>query len=109
MGERRRPQRHVRASAPPPRPALGANPQLTAAILEIVDTQLRDGTPPETRQTLERLVLGGHTPEGARQLIAHVVVAEIFAVMARGEPYNQARFIAALHRLPELPDAQPDQ
>jgi hypothetical protein len=93
----------VRAGAPPPRPALAGDPQLTAAILEIVDTQLRDGVPPETRQTLERLVQSGHTPEGARQLIAHAAAAEIVAVMARGEAYSQARFIAALHRLPQLP------
>jgi hypothetical protein len=79
------------------------NPQLAAAVLEIVDTQLRDATPPETRQTFERLVAAGYTPEGARQLLAHVVVREIFAVMTRGERYNEARFIAALQRLPALP------
>jgi hypothetical protein len=81
-----------------------ANPQLGAAILEIVDTQLRDGTPPETRATFDRLIGLGYTPEGARQLLAHVVVREIFTVMARGESYNAARFAAALHRLPALPD-----
>ncbi|MFL5800159.1 MAG: hypothetical protein ACJ8CR_00150 [Roseiflexaceae bacterium] len=61
---------------------------------------------PETRQTFDRLVAAGYTPEGARQLLAHVVVREIFAVLARGERYNQARFVAALHRLPTLPDAE---
>jgi hypothetical protein len=81
-----------------------ANPQLGAAILEIVDTQLRDRTPPETHATFERLIGLGYTPEGARQLLAHVVVYEIFTVMARGESYDAARFIAALHRLPALPD-----
>ena len=80
------------------------NPQLAATILEIVDTQLRDGTPPETRQTFDRLTRAGYTPEGARQLLAHVVVREIFTVMARGERYDQARFVAALHRLPTLRD-----
>jgi hypothetical protein len=82
------------------------NPQLAAAILAIVDTQLRDGTPPETRQTFDRLVAAGYTPEGARQLLAHVVVREIFTVMARGEQYNAARFVAALQRLPALPDGE---
>ena len=80
------------------------NPELGAAILEIVDTQLRDGTPPETRQTFDRLVLAGYTPEGARQMLAHVVVYEIFKVMKRGELYDEARFLAALARLPQLPD-----
>ena len=106
MTRKRRPQR--RGVAPPPWGAQPpeTNPRLAAAILEVVDTQLRDGTPPETRQTFDRLVAAGYTPEGARQLIAHVVVHEIFNVMARGERYNAERFVAALHRLPALPDAE---
>lgn len=102
MTRKRRPQRH---SMPLPQhlpPA--ANPQLAAAILEIVDTQLRDRTPPETLATFDRLIGLGYTPEGARQLLAHVVVREIFTVMARGESYDAARFAAALNRLPALPD-----
>jgi hypothetical protein len=103
MTRKRRPQR--RATPPlsqhlPP----AANPQLAAAILEVVDAQLRDGTPPETRETFDRLIGLGYAPEGARQLLAHVVVREIFTVMARGETYNAARFVAALRRLPALPD-----
>jgi len=102
MTRKRRPLR--RSSIPLPQqlpPA--ANPQLAAAILAVVDTQLRDGTPPETGETFERLVDLGYTLEGARQLLAHVVVREIFTVMARGESYDAARFVAALRRLPTLP------
>jgi hypothetical protein len=103
MARKRRPQRH--AAAPPAQDVPpSANPQLAAAMLEIVDTQLRDRTPPETSETFARLIGMGYTPEGARQLLAHVVVREIFTVMARGEHYNAARFVAALHRLPALPD-----
>ena len=100
--KKRRPQRGRQA---PPRESLPpqANPELARAVLEIVDTQLQNGTPPETRATFERLVGEGYTPEGARQLLAHVVVHEIFAVMSRGERYDEARFIAALERLPSLP------
>ena len=105
MTRKRRPQRYAIAPYAQHREAPETNPQLAAAILEIVDTQLCDGTPPETRQTFDRLVADGYTPEGARQLLAHVVVCEIFAVMARGERYDQARFVAALQRLPSLPDA----
>ena len=108
MTRKRRPQR--RASPPLPQhlpPA--ANPQLAAALLEIVDTQLRDGTPPETRETFDRLIGLGYPPEGARQLLAHVVVREIFTVMSRGESYDAARFVAALRRLPALPDVGADE
>ena len=104
MTRKRRPQRHAPVPHPQRAEPMAANPQLAAAILEVVDTQLRDGTPPETSQTLDRLVAAGYMPEGARQLIAQVVVSEIFAVMARGERYDAARFVAALHRLPTLPE-----
>ena len=80
-----------------------ADPALNAALLEIVDNQLADGNPPETRQTFDRLLREGHTPEEARRLIASVVVSEIFEVMQRREPYDEARFVAALARLPRLP------
>jgi hypothetical protein len=103
MTRKRRPQRHTIAPYSQHSQLPETNPQLAAAVLEIVDTQLRDGAPPETRQTFERLVAAGYTPEGARQLLAHVVVREIFNVMARGEQYDAARFVAALDRLPALP------
>ena len=104
MTRKRRPQRQKPLPSPERGQPPAANPRLRDAILEIVDTQLSEGDPPETRQTLERLVEAGYTPEGARQLIAHVVVSEIFAVMARGEQYDEARFIAGLKRLPKLPE-----
>jgi hypothetical protein len=81
---------------------------LHAAILAVVDAQLETRQPAETWATLERLVAAGYTAEGARQLIATTVAAEIFAVMASRQPYNQARYIAALKRLPQPPDRAPD-
>ena len=84
---------------PTPKP----NPNLSASLLEVVDTQLREGNPPETRQTFNRLVASGYSEKDARQLIGQVVLSEIFNVMKRKEPYNEARFIDALMRLPLLP------
>jgi hypothetical protein len=108
MMRRRRPQRGRSAPNLPGQQPPETNPQLAAAVLEIVDTQLRERNPPETHQTLERLVAAGYSPEGARQMIAHVVVREIFTVMARGERYDAARFIAGLQRLPVLPEPESD-
>src|SRR3954468_7901385 len=103
---KRRPQRHSIAPYSQQRESPETNPQLAAAILEIVDTQLRDDTPPETRQTFDRLIAAGYTPEGARQLLGPVGGREIFTVMRRGERYDQARDIAALQRLPILSDTE---
>ena len=80
------------------------NPNLSASLLEVVDNQLREGTPPETRQTFERLVASGYSEKDARQLIGQVVLSEIFNVMKRQESYDEARYIEALKRLPLLPE-----
>jgi Holliday junction resolvasome RuvABC DNA-binding subunit len=74
---------------------------LTEAVLAVVDQQMRDTTPAETRRTFQRLVALGYTPEDARRLIGNVVAQEIFAVMQREEVYNEQLYIAALRGLPE--------
>ena len=80
------------------------NPEVvSAAIYEVVDNQLRDGEPPETKQTLERLLAEGHSRSEARRLIAAVVSSEIFEVLKHKRPYDQARYVAALARLPKMP------
>jgi hypothetical protein len=79
------------------------SPEFRRAILEIVDNQLRDGTPPETRATLDRLLKEGFSREKAIELIACVVSTEIFDVLKSGQPYQESRFVAALHALPRLP------
>jgi hypothetical protein len=83
-----------------PRP----NPNLSASLLEVVDNQLREGNPPETRQTYARLVESGYSEKDARHLIGQVVLSEIFNVMKRKEHYDEARYIEALKRLPLLPE-----
>jgi len=85
------------------RGAAETNPALGAAIMEVVDNQLREGTPPETRQTLDRLLATGYPETEARRLIACAVTSEIFDVLTNHQPYDEARYIAALHRLPTLP------
>lgn len=75
-----------------------------AALLEVVENQLRDNTPPETKQTLDRLIKEGHSEEEAKRLIATVVATEIFGVLKNKRPYDQARYIAALNRLPKVFD-----
>jgi Holliday junction resolvasome RuvABC DNA-binding subunit len=74
---------------------------LTEAILDVVDQQMHDTTPPETHRTYERLVALGYAPEDARRVIGNVVTQEIFAVMQRGETYHEQQYILALRGLPE--------
>lgn len=77
--------------------------RLKATSLEIVDNQLRDNTPPETRKTYQRLMEQGYSSDEARELIGAVVSSEIFEVLKKGQAYTQERFIKALRRLPQMP------
>ena len=72
-------------------------------MLEIVDNQLHDNTPPETRQTYQRLLKEGYSDQEARELIGVVVSTEIFEVMKNNQSYDQKRYIAALRKLPQKP------
>ena len=80
-----------------------SNPQLQAAIIEVVENQLRNNDPPQTGQTFKRLIEAGHSEKEAKQLIACVVSAEIFDVLKRNEPFNLDRFVKALNKLPTMP------
>ena len=101
MTQKRQKGRRVQPQAARLRFGASANPALTSAILEVVDTQLRENTPPETRQTFERLLRTGYAREDARRLIGNVVAQEIFQVLQRGEVYNEQRYLAALQGLPD--------
>lgn len=80
------------------------NPEVvSAAMYEVIDNQLRDGVPPETRQTLDRLMAEGHSQTEARRLIAAVVSSEIFEMLKHKRPYDEAGYVAALQRLPKMP------
>jgi peroxiredoxin family protein len=80
-----------------------SNPRLRKALLEIVENQMRDGTPPQTRETLERLMAAGLTRDRAVKMIACVVTSEIFDVLKQGKPYDEGRFVAGLRALPRVP------
>jgi peroxiredoxin family protein len=74
-----------------------------AAIFEIIENQMREGTPPQTKTTYNRLISAGHSKLEAMKLIGCAVTVEIFDVMKENKPYNEERYVAALEALPELP------
>jgi hypothetical protein len=80
-----------------------SNPHLQAAIIEVVENQLRNDDPPQTRQTFKRHIEAGHSEKEAKRLIACVVSAEIFDVLKKNEPFNLDRFVKGLNKLPTMP------
>jgi len=79
------------------------NKRLNKAIHEVVENQLRDLNPPETKETFDRLIEEDYSEEEARTLIGYVVASEIFDILKYMKPYNHERYVEALRRLPELP------
>ena len=73
------------------------------AIFDVVNNQIRDGNPPETRETFDRLVSEGLEEDEARRLISCVVASEIFDILKHQQPYDQERYVKALRKLPEVP------
>ena len=77
--------------------------RLRKAILEVINNQIRDNDPPETKQTLDRLQKEGLPKVEALKLIGCVVASEVFAVLKENRNYDHAKYIAALNDLPRLP------
>jgi hypothetical protein len=83
--------------------AAETNPELGKTILEVVQNQIRDNDPPETRQTFERLKGEGYTAEEARRLISTAVTVELFHIARDRQPFQRERFVWNLAHLPREP------
>ncbi len=72
-------------------------------FMEIINNQIKDNNPPETKQTLDRLLSEGISEKDAMEMIGCVVISEIFDVLKNKEEFNEERYVAALNKLPEQP------
>jgi len=79
------------------------NERLRQAILTVVELQLLDGEPPETRLTFARLQAQGYSQDEARRLIGCVVATEVFGVLRESRKYDAQGFIERLRALPKMP------
>jgi hypothetical protein len=77
--------------------------QMRKIFLVIIDNQIRDNNPPETKQTLDRLISEGISEKEGKDMIGGVVISEIFDVLKSKKEFNEERYIAALNKLPEQP------
>ena len=73
-------------------------------FMEIIDNQLKQNDPPETKQTLERLLKAGYSRTDAKKYIGQCVAVEIFNVLKNGEAFNEERYVRNLKNLPEEPE-----
>jgi hypothetical protein len=80
------------------------NPKLQQAILESVTNQIESNQPPETKQTLKRLMDEGYEYDDCVRMIGSGVAYELFYIMKHHQEFNEERYIKHLANLPELPD-----
>jgi hypothetical protein len=80
-----------------------ASPYLKAAFMEVVDNQIASNDPPETRETLKRLMSEGISEEDARIHIGQAVCIEVWHIMKNKGEFNLERYVRNLKNLPEEP------
>jgi len=74
----------------------GHSPILHEAIHEVVENQIRDGDPKETKETLHRLMNLGYSRHDAINKIGTVVLEDIFHILKNKEEFNEERFVNKL-------------
>lgn len=74
-----------------------------AAVFKAIETQLSDGDPPETGETLDRLLEEGYSRDEAMRLIGCALADEMFQIMKQEREYDRSRYVALLRKLPTLP------
>jgi hypothetical protein len=77
--------------------------RVSSFVLHVVEKQLEENAPPQTRETLQRLVGLGFGEEDAKHLIGSAIAAEMRSVVSEGRPFKEECFLALLKRLPHPP------
>jgi len=79
------------------------DPHLKAVFLEIVENQLADNNPPETRETLDRLIARGISEDDSKRYIAQAILVEIYDILKYKNEFRLDRYLKNLKRLPKEP------
>ena len=74
-----------------------------AAMLEVIETQISESDPPETAETMNRLLEAGYPRTEAIKYIGCALADEMLYVLKGEREYDHARYVQLLHRLPTLP------
>ncbi len=76
-----------------------SNPRLEREISAVIEQQLRDGDPPETRQALARLLGAGYPRETAVALIGAALLAEIEQMLREQRSFDREHFTTLLDQV----------
>ncbi|MCP3929124.1 MAG: DUF1841 family protein [Bacteroidetes bacterium] len=71
-------------------------------FLQVVENQLSDDNPPETKETYLRLQKEGYSKSDSKILIAQCVAKAIYDAMTKNIPFNNVDYVKNLNKLPEF-------
>ena len=75
------------------------NPILESLVLEVVENQLRDNDPQETKETFDRLVAKGYSEQKAKEMIGNVIAEETWEVFNQQRVFDKEKFVKNLAKL----------
>ena len=76
---------------------------LRGELLEMVNNQLHDGDPPETKQTYDRLRVQGYADVEIMHQLGSALLCEISIVTRYQTPFDRKRYASYLNKLPDPP------
>ena len=76
-----------------------ANYRLKMLVLEVLDNQLRMNNPKCTKKTLKRLMSLGYTEAIAKEMIAAVLLEDIYDILNSQKPFNEKKYAKKLNKL----------
>jgi len=79
------------------------NDTLKTAMMEIIENQLEANDPPETQQTLDRLMSEGLSEDDAMIHLARAVSIEVYATLKHQQTFDLHRYTRNLKALPAEP------
>jgi hypothetical protein len=79
------------------------NEVLRNNIFEIIDNQLKNNNPPQTKETYNRLRKMGYDDFQTKQMIGQCVAVELFNILKHKKPSDNNRYITHLKALPKEP------
>lgn len=76
---------------------------LRAAFREVIENQIKENDPPETKATFQRLIAEGHTEKEVWQLLSTLVAIQTFEILKHKKPFDHQQYVKWLNDLPALP------
>lgn len=73
------------------------------ALFEAIENQMKEGTPPATRETFDRLRAAGHSRKETMKFLACVLLVELNEMIRDNRIYDETSYVNRLKMLPQLP------